>query len=154
MWAVACDHAAVALKNAVVAYLKGLGLPVTDHGVHTPDSVDYPDMADTVAADILSGRAAQGILLCGTGIGVSIRANRYQGIRAALVHSAETARLARTHNNANVLCLGGRVLTTDEGIACVKAFLDAVFEGGRHAQRVAKLDAPLAAQPNQKKTKP
>ncbi|MBI1362806.1 MAG: ribose 5-phosphate isomerase B [Proteobacteria bacterium] len=139
-WVLASDHAAVDMRQALAVWLKDHGAVVTDLGPQTADSVDYPDKANELAAVILSHQADFGVLLCGTGIGVSIRANRYPGIRAALVHDTNTAHLARAHNNANVLCMGGRVLDIPTAIACLETFYTTDFEGGRHARRVEKLD--------------
>ena len=137
--AIACDHAGVALKTALKQDLAARGLAVLDLGTDGPGSVDYPDFANALAAAIGDGRAARGVLICGTGIGISIAANRHSFIRAALVHDAETARLTREHNDANVLCLGAR--TTPEAMArdCLAVFLTTPYEGGRHENRVAKL---------------
>lgn len=137
--AIAADHAGFALKGAVKAHLGARGLDVLDLGTSGPDAVDYPDYARALTDALADGRARRGILICGSGIGMSIAANRRPGIRAALVHDVETATLARKHTDANVLVLGGRL--TGEGVAkdCVDAFLDTEFEGGRHARRVAKL---------------
>ena len=137
--AIACDHAGVALKAALKKDLAAHGLAVLDLGTDGPASVDYPDFANALAAAIGDGRAERGVLICGTGIGISIAANRHPFIRAALVHDVETARLTREHNDANVLCLGAR--TTPEAAArdCLAVFLTTPYEGGRHENRVAKL---------------
>ncbi len=138
--AIASDHGGFELKQVLSQELKSLGYRVLDLGTHDAESVDYPTYAEAVADALLSGRARRGVLLCGTGIGVSIAANRRPGIRAALCRDVETARLARRHNNANVLALGGR--TTDAGTAraVLRAFLDTAFEdGGRHERRVAMM---------------
>jgi ribose 5-phosphate isomerase B len=138
----ASDHGAIELRNALRDFiLSTTDLTVSDLGTCSEDSVDYPDIADLVAKEILSGKAALGILCCGTGIGISIRANRYKGVRAALVYSEETAAMAKAHNNANVLCLGGRTTSIEEAQAFVKLWLDTEFEGGRHQRRVQKLDS-------------
>jgi ribose 5-phosphate isomerase B len=108
-------------------------------GTHGPESVDYPDFADAVAAAVLDGRAGLGVLVCGTGIGISIAANRHPGIRCALVHDVTGARLAREHNDANVLALGARVIGTEVALDCLSAFLRTPFAGGRHERRVRKL---------------
>jgi ribose 5-phosphate isomerase B len=121
--------------------LERLSHAVLDHGTHTPQSVDYPDFAAKVAAAVASGQADRGILVCGTGIGMSLAANKVPGIRAALCYSVETAVLSRSHNDANVLTLGGR--TTDHSLALriVEAWLCTDFSGGRHTLRVAKIAA-------------
>lgn len=138
--AIGADHAGCDLKASLSNVLGDLGFDVLDLGTKGPDSVDYPDFADAVASAIQDGTAQQGVLVCGSGIGMSIGANRHAGIRAALCHDVETAHLAREHNDANVLVLGAR--TTDEATAknCVKEFFSTEFDGGeRHARRVAKL---------------
>ena len=137
--ALASDHAGVEMKLALKEAAQARGLEVLDLGAHDEGSVDYPDMADTLAAAMADGRAARGVLVCGSGIGISIAANRHRHVRAALCHSAETARLARQHNDANVLAMGARVIPPETAKACLEAFLDTPFEGGRHALRVEKL---------------
>ena len=137
--AIAADHAGYDLKTALVAWLKERALPVLDLGPANRDPVDYPDVADALAAALGAGRAGRGVLICGTGIGVSIAANRHRGVRAALCHDGLTARLARRHNDANVLALGSRVIGIETALDCLDGFLDTPFEGGRHARRVAKL---------------
>lgn len=136
--AVAADHGGYDLKRLLVVELRTLGFEVLDLGTNGPDSVDYPDFADALAASIRDGRAQSGILVCGTGIGISIAANRHREIRAALCHDDTTARLARQHNDANVLVLGGRLLGPETAKDCVKTFFSTSFEGGRHARRIAK----------------
>ncbi len=140
--AIACDHGALDLKRALINHLntKHPDLNILDLGTHTSDSVDYPEFADRVAHAILEGKAHLGLLCCGTGIGISMRANRYKGIRAALVYDTFTATMAKAHNNANILCLGGR--TTPAPLACtlVDTWLTTAFEGGRHQNRLDKLD--------------
>ena len=136
---IASDHAGVELKAALIKHLSATGHAATDEGTASADSVDYPDYAQKVAARLLSDPSAYGILICGTGIGMSIAGNRFSHIRAALCQSSEEARLARAHNDANVLCLGARVVTIDAAIACVDAFLTTEFEGGRHTLRTKKL---------------
>lgn len=141
---IAADHGGVELKGLLVADLEARGLDVLDLGTNSGDSVDYPDYAQLVAAAIGDGRAQRGVLVCGSGIGMSMAANRYPHVRAALVHDNLSARLARRHNDANVLCLGERLLGRDVARDCLAAFLDTEFEGGRHARRVAKLSNPPA----------
>ena len=144
---VGCDHAAVPQKDELVAFLKAQGFQVLDKGVYTPDRVDYPDVAAAVCgAVVLSNKEEQaattlGILLCGTGIGMSIAANKIEGVRAALVHDHFTAKMARMHNDANVLCLGARTTGIEVLKECALTFLSASFEGGRHGERVAKITA-------------
>jgi ribose 5-phosphate isomerase B len=137
--AVASDHAGYDLKSALGAAFDELGLPVLDLGTHSRESVDYPDFADAVADAIRVGRASRGVLICGTGIGISIAANRHRGIRAALCHDGLTARLARQHNDANVLVLGARLIGIEAAKDCLANFMATAFEGGRHALRVGKL---------------
>ncbi len=143
--AVAADHGGYDLKCALLSELQALGLSVIDLGTDSRESVDYPDFADAVARAVEDGRARWGLLICGTGIGMSMAANRHRGVRAALVHDGLTARLARQHNDANVLVLGGRVLGPELAKDCVKIFFATSFEGGRHARRVAKF-SPAKAQ--------
>lgn len=137
--AIANDHAGVALKQALMAQVAALGFTPLNLGTDSADSVDYPDYGEAVAQAVLDGRAGRGIAICGSGIGISIAANRHKGIRAALCTTTEAATLARQHNDANVLCLGARLIGEAEAKACVKAFLTTDFEGGRHQRRVAKL---------------
>jgi ribose 5-phosphate isomerase B len=137
--AIASDHAGYELKNALKAVIEEHGLKVLDLGPHNSDSVDYPDMAATLAEALADGRAWRGVLVCGTGIGISIAANRHRHLRAALCHDVTTARLARQHNDANVLAMGSRVVGPNVAKDCLEAFLDTPFEGGRHQQRVNKL---------------
>jgi len=137
--AIAADHGGFELKSALVPVLQALGFAVLDLGTSNGESVDYPDFADAVAAALNDGRAARGVLICGTGIGVSIAANRHAGVRAAPCHDGLTARLARQHNDANVLALGGRLIGIETAKDCLTNFLQTPFEGGRHARRVAKL---------------
>lgn len=134
------DHAGVALKAALVLHLRAAGHEVLDRGPSDETSVDYPDYAALVCRDLLSGEALRGILVCGSGIGMSIAANRFPGIRAALCFDEELARLSRAHNDANVLCLGARFVDAVRGCRMVDAWLATPFEGGRHGRRVAKLD--------------
>jgi ribose 5-phosphate isomerase B len=137
--AIGCDHAGLDLKRALAEDLRARGLDVLDLGTEGPESVDYPDFAQAVAGAVRDGRAARGVLICGTGIGMSMAANRFPEVRAAVVHDRTSARLARQHNDANVLCLGGRLLGIEVARDCLAAFLDTPFEGGRHERRVAKL---------------
>lgn len=139
MIAIAADHAGVSLKETLKSELDELGFDVLDLGTNGPESVDYPDFANAMADTIRAGKANRGVLVCGSGIGVSIAANRHPGIRAALCHDAVTARLARQHNDANVLVLGARTTGLDVAKDCLRIFMDTAFEGGRHARRVAKL---------------
>jgi ribose 5-phosphate isomerase B len=137
--AIASDHAGYPLKTVLIPVLERLGFEVLDLGTSGTESVDYPDFADALAASLRAGKAARGVLVCGSGIGIAIAANRHPELRAALCHDSLTARLARQHNDANVLCLGARVIGTDTARDCVETFFATQFEGGRHAARVAKL---------------
>lgn len=143
-WVLASDHAGVQLKKALLAYLEEHGHFAYDQGVEeTTDSVDYPEPADKAVEALLKGGADMGILVCGTGLGVSMRANRYKGIRATLITNSFSAKAAKEHSNANILCFGERVTTEAEALGYLEAFLKATFEGGRHQRRIDKLDAPL-----------
>lgn len=133
---VASDHAAYEAKEVVVNFLRSQDVEVNDLGTHSPDRVDYPDYAVKLCKEVLKENSC-GILLCGSGIGVSIVANRFKGIRAALCRSAYDAEMSRKHNDANVLCLGGRVNTDKEIIEMVEVWLSTAFEGQRHADRLA-----------------
>jgi len=135
------DHAGLALRAEALKVARELGFEVEDLGPFSGESVDYPDYARRVAEGVASGRARLGLLVCGTGIGMSIAANKVRGIRAALCRTEYEARMARAHNDANVLCLGERVLGAGQAGAVVKAFLEQPFEGGRHQKRVDKIAA-------------
>lgn len=138
--ALAADHAGFALKALLADELRAAGHDVLDLGTHGEASVDYPDYGFAVAQAVTSGRAAHGIAVCGSGIGIAIAANRVTGARAALCTSGLMARMARTHNDANILVLGSRIIGVEVARDCVHEFLNTAFEGGRHAGRVAKLD--------------
>ena len=142
--ALASDHAGFTLKEIVRDHLAGRGVTYLDLGTDSTKSVDYPDYAKKVCKAILGGRADKGVLICGTGIGMSIMANRYKGIRGALCHDQFTARAARSHNNSNVLILGGRILGVDLAKDIVDTWLDTPFEGGRHERRTGKFDKEMA----------
>ncbi len=136
------DHGAVDLKEAVKKVLAEFdGVEVKDVGTFGTDAVDYPDIAEKVCADVVSGESERGIVLCGTGIGISIAANKIHGIRCALCHDVYTAQMSREHNDANVLAMGGRVLGFGVAGKIVRAWLKSEFEGGRHARRVNKIMA-------------
>lgn len=137
--AVACDHGGFALKPAVIEVLREAGLDVLDLGTDSAESVDYPDFGQALAEVVISGRAARGVVICGTGIGISIAANRYPEVRAAVCHDETTARLAREHNDANVLALGARITGPEVAKDCLRAFLRTPFGGERHERRVDKL---------------
>lgn len=135
------DHGGLVLKAALSSYLQRRGFEVSDAGTNGDASVDYPDFGQKVAETVIAGEAELGILICGTGIGMSIAANKIPGIRAALVTDVFMARMAKEHNNANVLVLGGRVLDEQKACDLVGAWLDATFEGGRHQSRLDKITA-------------
>jgi len=137
--AVGADHAGVSLKNKLKEELVRKGYSVLDLGTNTEESVDYPDFGMAVAKAVAGGQASRGVLVCGTGIGMSIAANRHPGVRAAVVHCGEEAALARAHNDANILCLGARITTEFVAQHCLEVFLQTPFDGGRHARRVGKL---------------
>jgi ribose 5-phosphate isomerase B len=137
--AIASDHAGFALKQALKAELERTGMGVLDLGTDGPDSVDYPDFADKLAAAIKDGRAKRGVLVCGSGIGIAMAANRHRHIRAGVCHDATAARLMRQHNDANVLALGSRLIGEETAKDCLRAFLGTSYEGGRHDRRVAKI---------------
>jgi ribose 5-phosphate isomerase B len=136
---VGSDHAGFRAKENIKKYLEGAGYTVEDVGTHSEESVDYPDFAKAVGERVAAASGALGVLVCGTGIGVSIAANKVEGIRAALAHDSLTARRAREHNDANVIALGGKVVGDDEAIAIVQEFLSAKFAGGRHQRRIDKI---------------
>lgn len=137
--AVGCDHGGLDLKEAVISTLKEMQLDVEDMGTYDKTSCDYPDYAQRVAEAVASGACEQGILICGTGIGMSIAANKVHGIRAALCNEIFSAQMARAHNNANILCLGARVVGPGVAQEIIKAYFGGGFEGGRHARRVEKI---------------
>ena len=137
--AIASDHAGYDLKTTLARELAEMGFEVLDLGTDGPASVDYPDYGHALAEVIESGRAERGVLICGTGIGISIAANRHSGVRAALCADETSARLAREHNDANVLALGARLLGAEVARGCLRSFLATDFAGGRHEARVAKL---------------
>ena len=137
--AIASDHAGRELKNILKEELAALGYGVMDLGTNDHESVDYPDFANALAAVLKENKASRGVLVCGTGIGISIAANRHPGIRAAPCHDALSARLARQHVDANVLAFGGRLIGVETAKDCLRVFLTTAFEGGRHARRVQKL---------------
>ena len=138
---IASDHAGYEMKEFLVGYLNAMGYEVLDFGAHSPESVDYADFAHPLAEAIENGELERGIALCGSGEGMTMTLNKHQGIRAGLAWEPEIASLIRRHNNANTLCLGGRVV--GPGLACqiVDAFLDHEFEGGRHQKRIDKMMA-------------
>lgn len=139
--AIGCDHGGFEHKNAIVKFLEEKGHTVKDFGTYTADSVDYPDIAIPLARSVAAGENTLGILVCGTGIGMSLAANKVKGIRAAAVSEAFSAEFTRRHNNSNILCLGGRVISIEKAIELVDLFITTKFEGGRHQKRVDKIMA-------------
>ncbi len=137
----ASDHAGLPLKLALKVALEAEGHAVADLGAHDAQSVDYPDYAAKVAEAVAAGQAPFGILVCGTGIGMAIAANRHPGIRAAVLHDSTEARLTRAHNDANIACFGARTIGVETALDALRVFLATPFEGGRHQRRVDKLDA-------------
>ncbi len=134
------DHAGFEIKPFVVEYLQKKGIEVEDLGTYSTDSVDYPDFAHKVAEAVLANPESKGILICGSGIGMSLAANKHRGIRAALCHDYYTAQMARMHNDANVLCFGARIVGLGVVESILDAWLNTEFEGGRHQRRVEKID--------------
>lgn len=139
MIAIGSDHGGFELKEIIKKYLLDHGCKVKDFGVSTMDSVDYPDIAYPVSMSVVKGECDRGILICGTGIGISISANKVRGIRAALCSDCYSARMAKEHNNANIIALGARVIGSELAIEIVKTWLNAEFQGGRHENRVCKI---------------
>jgi ribose 5-phosphate isomerase B len=137
---IGADHAGFQMKERLVTELRALGYEPLDIGTHSAESVDYPDFAHDVAARVEQQAAQRGVLLCGTGLGMAYAANRHRGVRAAVAWSPEVARLAREHNDANVLILPSRFVSEEEGVEILRAWLGAEFAGGRHSRRVAKID--------------
>lgn len=137
--AIGCDHAAYQLKNDVKAHIEAMGHEVHDFGTFDEASVDYPDYAFFVGKAVVNGEAERGILLCGTGIGIGIAANKIPGVRAALCHDLFSAEACRQHNNANILTMGARVIDTDLALKIVDVWLTTEFEGGRHQRRIDKI---------------
>ena len=137
--AIGNDHAGLDRKQVIIAFLQSKGHTVDDCGTNSSDSCDYPDYAHKVCTSIQNKSAEQGILICGTGIGMSISANKYIGIRAALVQDIESAKATREHNNSNILCLGARVIDTQTTLDILNIWLETSFEGGRHQRRIDKI---------------
>ena len=137
--AVGADHAGWRLKEHLKAWLTQNGHQVLDFGTHSPESVDYPDYASQVAESVAASKAERGVLICGTGIGMAMAANKVAGVRAALCGDAFTARMSREHNDANVLAMGARVSQRDTAIEILRIWLETAFAGGRHARRVEKI---------------
>ena len=138
--AIAADHGGFALKEALKAHFAAQNMPLDDLGTFSDESVDYPDYAHKMADYILQKKADLGILICGTGIGISIAANRHKGIRAALLYDKFAAQMAKEHNNANIIVFGGRTMNLPEVIERCNVFLNATFEGGRHQNRINKIE--------------
>ncbi len=134
------DHAGLALKKILIAHLEKAGHQVEDVGTYTTDSCDYPDYAHALAKKVLADPESKGVLVCGSGIGISIAANRHPGIRAALVHCSLEAELSRRHNNANVIVMGGRIIGEEIAKDALDKFLATEFEGGRHENRIKKIE--------------
>jgi ribose 5-phosphate isomerase B len=139
MIALGADHAGWQLKEEIKAWLLERNVDLLDFGTHSPDSVDYPDYAAQVGEAVAAGKAARGVLVCGTGIGMAMAANKVPGVRAAFCPDLFTARMSREHNDANVLALGGRLTSGEVALEIVEMWLRAEFQGGRHARRVGKL---------------
>lgn len=139
--AIGCDHGGFEHKNAIMEHLKERGFTVTDFGIYENKSVDYPDIALPVAKSVASGENDLGILVCGTGIGMSLAANKVRGIRAAVCSDHFSAKYTRLHNDANILCLGGRVIGIGTALELADLFVDTAFEGGRHQKRIDKITA-------------
>ena len=137
--ALGCDHAGYALKPAIIRYLTSMNIQILDQGTDSTESVDYPDYAEKVAVAVAGGSADFGILICGTGLGMAISANKIPGIRAVTVTEPFSAEMARAHNNANVLTMGSRVIGSDMAIKITDVFLSTVFERGRHSKRLDKI---------------
>jgi len=137
--AIGCDHAGLELKNEIIKLLSGLGIDCIDYGTNTPESVDYPDFGEKVSEAVSSGEIERGILICGTGIGMSIVANKFPGIRASLCNDLFTAQMSRRHNDANVLVIGGKIVGKDLAKEIVKTWVNTPFDGSRHANRLKKI---------------
>jgi ribose 5-phosphate isomerase B len=140
-----CDHVGFGLKGRLIEYIEGRGITITDFGCSSAKPVDYPVYAAAVAHAVADGKIQRGVIICGTGVGVGIAANRIRGVRAANASDETLVRLARGHNDINVLCLGAEMIGFWKARACVEVFLDAPFDGGRHVPRIAQLDSPSFA---------
>jgi len=137
--AIGSDHAGLDLKNDVIALLKELGHEFTDYGTDTPQSVDYPDFGEKVSVAVSTGKSDRGILICGTGIGMSIVANKFRNVRAALCNDLFSAKMSRLHNDANILVMGGRIIGKDLAKEIVRTWIQTAFDGGRHVNRLKKI---------------
>jgi ribose 5-phosphate isomerase B len=142
--AIGCDHAGFEMKEFLMTKLSESGFSLFDFGTHSTDSVDYPDMIHPLAKAVNDGQYKHGIILCGSGVGVCIVANKYPKVRAALVWQADIAKLSRQHNDANIICLPARFITDEQALTFVKLFLNTDFEGGRHQRRVDKIPPPAS----------
>jgi len=140
---IGCDHAGFSLKEAVIEHIKGSGYVLVDHGTFDKGSVDYPDIIHPLAAAVSKGEYLYGIIICGSGNGVSMTANKYEGVRAALCWQKEIAEMARLHNDANILALPARYISQEDAIEMVDTFLTTNFEGGRHQNRVNKINIQI-----------
>jgi len=138
--AIGCDHAAVELKNEIAEYLRGKGFEVQDFGTNSSESVDYPEYGKKVGHAVADGICDKGVLICGTGIGISIAANKVKGVRAAVCSEPVSARLTKEHNDANIIAFGARIVGSEMAKAIVDAFFDAEFQGGRHQRRVDMIE--------------
>tara|TARA_B100001248_G_scaffold241598_1_gene208366 strand:- start:40446 stop:40877 length:432 start_codon:yes stop_codon:yes gene_type:complete len=137
---IGADHGGISLRESIIEVLEEAGHEVVDHGTKSKESVDYPDYAQAVGKDVASGDCDFGVLVCTSGIGMSISANKIPGVRAALIYNEDAAEYARRHNNANVICVGEKYVTPYIGARCMKMFLETPFEGGRHERRVGKIE--------------
>ncbi|SCY53807.1 ribose 5-phosphate isomerase B [Desulfoluna spongiiphila] len=138
---IGCDHAAYPLKETIKIFLESKGVKVVDAGCHGPESVNYPDFAKEVAGKVSDGTHPKGILLCGTGLGMSMAANRFKGVRAALVSDGFSARMSRMHNNSNILVMGARVIGESLALDLVRIWMETPFEGGRHLDRIQMFES-------------
>ncbi len=136
---IGCDHAGLELKNEIIRLLSGLGIECIDYGTNRPESVDYPDFGEKVSEAVSSGKIDRGILICGTGIGMSIVANKFPRVRASLCNDLFTAQMSRRHNDANILVLGGRIVGKDLAKEIVMTWMNTLFEGERHSKRIKKI---------------
>lgn len=139
MLAIGCDHGGFELKGHIIEHLKEIGVEYKDFGTCDENSVDYPDIAEKVGNAVVSGECENGILICGTGIGISIAANKIKGVRAALCGDVYSAKMTKQHNNANIICMGGRVIGRELAFMIVDTWLNEEFLGGRHANRIEKI---------------
>ncbi|MEW6066730.1 MAG: ribose 5-phosphate isomerase B [Nitrospirota bacterium] len=138
-FAIGCDHAGFELKKEIISVLNNLGIEFIDYGTEGSESVDYPDFGERVSEAVSSGKVDRGILICGTGIGMSIVANKFPGVRASLCNELYTAKMSRLHNDANILVVGGRIVGKDLAKEIVKVWVNTTFDGGRHADRLKKI---------------